>query len=194
MLEQLTLKKAVEFAIKTEELGAMAYAKLARKFSDEKNLEDIFQVLAREEVAHGKAFSAMLSKVPDVEESEGEERWQYLRAMSISHFFGGKGGLLKAADKIKTREDALIRAIGLEKATLQYYEAMKDILEDSSVIESIIRAEKRHVINLMRALMSEGKLHQISDEEDDNFPSSDPEPEGEDDPPPRSKKDNVTFG
>ena len=188
MLEQLTLKKAVEFAIKTEELGAQAYAKLARKFSDEKNLEDIFQVLAREEIAHGKAFTAMLSRVPDVEEGEGEERWQYLRAMSISHFFGGKDGLLKSIDKIKTREDALIRAIGLEKSTLQFYDGMKDIMEDNEVIDSIIRAEKRHVVNLMRVLMSEGKLHQISEEEDDNFST-----EG-DDPPPRSKKDSQTFG
>ena len=193
MLDQLTLKKAVEFAIKTEELGAQAYAKLARKFSDEKDIEDIFQVLAREEIAHGKAFATLLNKVPDVEESEGEERWQYLRAMSISHFFGGKEGLLKSIEKIQTREDALIRAIGLEKATLQFYDGMRDLLEETEIIDSIIRAEKRHVVNLMRYLVSEGKLHQISELEDDAF-GKDDDDKGDDDPPPRKKSDSITFG
>ncbi len=201
MLEQLTLKKAVEFAIKTEEIGAAAYAKLARKFSDEKDIEDIFQVLAREEIAHGKAFTTLLMRVPDVEESEGAESWQYLRAMSISQFFSGREGLLKSLDKIQTREDALVRAISLEKATLQFYDGMRDLLDDSEIIDSIIRAEKRHIVNLMRVLMSEGKLHQISEPEDDAFGKGaddvfgkgDDDP-GDDDAPPPKRKDNITFG
>lgn len=171
MLDKLTLKKAVEFAIKTEELGCKAYEKLAAKFSDNQQLADVFSVLAKEEVAHGRAFTSLLGKVPDVEGSEGEDRWYYLRAMSISHFFGGKDGLLKDIDKIETKEDALVRAIGLEKATLQFYQAMKEILEESSVLDSIIRAEKRHVVNLMRYIMSDAEVLQITDEEDDSFPA-----------------------
>ncbi len=203
MLEQLTLKKAVEFAIKTEELGSKAYEKLAKKFSEERDLADIFRVLAKEEVAHGKAFSALLRKVPDVEGAEeagGEERWHYLRAMSISHFFGGKGGLLAQVDRIKTREDALVRAIGLEKATLQFYQAMQDLLEESEVLDSIIRAEKRHVVNLMRYIVSNAKVLQISEVEDDDFSAAAAAPEPtvdddpEDEPPRRKRQDSKTFG
>lgn len=167
MLEHLNPKMAVEFAIKTEELGAQGYEKLARRFKEDAELAEIFSVLAREEVAHAQAFKALLKKVPDTAESSGDEKFQYLRAMSISEFFSSTRGVFADPDAIKSREDALQRALGLEKATLQYYQAMREVLDDSEVLDPIIAAEKRHVLNIMRYLMTEAQVRQISVLEDE---------------------------
>ena len=47
MIEGLTLHQAVEFAIKTEELGQRVYRKLADRFADEREIAEIFATLAR---------------------------------------------------------------------------------------------------------------------------------------------------
>lgn len=166
VLDELTLKRAIEFAVQTEEIGAKVYTKLADKFANDKELNEIFSVLARDEEAHRRRFELILEKVPEENQGVGEERWQYLRAMSISEFFGGKKGLANAASDVKDREDALTWALGLEKATLQYYEAMRDVLGDKEALDQIIQAEKSHVMTVMKYLFTEAKVRGVPESVD----------------------------
>jgi len=157
MLEELTIKKAVEFAITTEQQGSRIYRKLARRFADNEELVELFELLGAEEDKHEQSLCALLKKVPDEEASSGDERFQYLRAISISEFFSGEDKLF-GRESLESREDVLLRALNMEKATLQYYHAMRDVLGDSEVIAALIKAEKRHVVYIMRYLITDEKV------------------------------------
>jgi rubrerythrin len=153
MLEQVTLRKAVEFAVTTEKLGAEIYQKLARRFADSTELKDMFGTLARDEVAHEREFKALLDRLP-AEKPLQYEQEQYLRAMSISEVFSGEKGLHRNVDAITGREDALERVLDLEKSTLAFYQAMRDVLGGSEALDAIISAEKRHVVQVMQYLIT----------------------------------------
>ncbi len=56
MMEDLTLRKSIELAVTTEQLGADFYSRMERKFSGHKELKDIFAQLARDEKAHEAQF------------------------------------------------------------------------------------------------------------------------------------------
>lgn len=158
MLEALTVKKAVEFAITTEQQGSRIYRKLAKRYADNKELVDLFELLADEEDKHEQALLKLKERVPDEEVSSGDESFQYLRAMSISEFFSGADKLF-ARDDLASPEDAMVRAMGLEKATLGFYEAMRDVLgDDTDVLDGLIKAEKRHVLFLMRYMITDEKV------------------------------------
>lgn len=153
MLEHVTLRKAVEFAVTTERLGAEIYEKLARRFAESTELRDMFGTLARDEVAHEREFKALLDRLP-AEKPLQYEQEQYLRAMSISEVFSGDKGLHRRVDEISSREDALERVLNLEKSTLAFYQAMRDVIGGSEALDAIISAEKRHVVQVMRYLVT----------------------------------------
>ena len=46
----------------------------------------------------------------------------------------------------------------MEKATLQYYEAMGPLLGQNEVLEFLIKAEKRHVLSILRYLITDEKV------------------------------------
>ena len=156
MLQDLNLRKAIEFAVKTEQIGARVYERLARQFADDAELKQLFEHLGQEEVGHERQFQALLDKVPETGgEDVSHEQQQYLRAMTVSEIFSGdEQGLIKNLDQVKTREDALERALNMEKATLGYYKAMQDILGSSEALDGVIAAEKRHVVHIAKYLLT----------------------------------------
>jgi len=161
MLEQLTLKKAVEFAITTEKLGAQIYGKLARRFSDQPELVDMFETLAKDEVAHEREFRALMDRLPAEDKPLQYEQGQYLRAMSISEVYSEEKGLHRNVDKITSRDDALERVLTLEKTTLSYYQAMKDVVGPDEALDAIIAAEKRHVVQVMQYFITGEKVKSV---------------------------------
>jgi rubrerythrin len=163
-MEDINLRKSIELAIATEKLGAGFYGKLAEKFRDDKEISELFSILAKDEETHEAQFQALLDKVPAEDEgSREEEKYQYLTAVSISEFFAGDGGALKDIDKIKSTDDALARAFALEKATLLYYHAMQDILGQNDILDTVIALEKSHLVSVMKYLMTGAKMRGLSD-------------------------------
>lgn len=163
MLEELTIRKALEFAAKTEELGNLFYSKMAKKFENEE-IADIFSKLAEDELAHRKQFETLMTKVPeDPNISSKDERMALLKIMSRSEFFMGGEGLYRKIDEIESRDDALERAVNLEKATLGYFQAMKDVLGDDEVLNAIIKIEKSHLIKLMEYMITGAKMRGLGD-------------------------------
>jgi rubrerythrin len=164
MLEDVTPRKAVEFAVKTEEFGSIFYSKLSRKFGGDAELKEIFELLAKDEKVHEAQFRKLLQQVPaDEHVSSQDDRYAYLRAMSMSQFFMGEEGLYKNLDEILDRNMAFVRAFELEKATLQYYQAMQEVLGENDVVSAIIAAEKSHLLKMMHYMLTDAKFRGLSD-------------------------------
>jgi rubrerythrin len=165
MIENVTAAKCLEFAMKTEEIGAELYQALAKKFASERELTELFEGLARDEVQHGELVRALYERViPRVrDQAVPAEQQDYLRAMAMSEFFSGDRSLAKDVDGIKSREDALERTLGLEKATLAFYQAVRDVVGADDVIDSLIAVEKRHVVKVMQLLITGAKFRGLAD-------------------------------
>jgi rubrerythrin len=164
MLDEPTLRKSIELAVTTEKLGAAFYNTLSKRFHDDKQLNELFALLAKDEVVHETQFQSLLREIPpDDKSAKDDERYQYLAAVSISQFFASEDGLLSDVDKIRTKDDALGRAFALEKATLLYYHAIIDILGDHKILRTIIKAEKSHLVSVMKYLITDAKMRGLSD-------------------------------
>ena len=68
----------------------------------------------------------------------------------------------KNLDQIDSREDALERAFNLEKASLLYYQAMKEVLQDD-LLDSMIQEEKSHLTQVMRYMVTGAKMRGLGD-------------------------------
>jgi rubrerythrin len=164
MLEDITLAKCVEFAIATEESGEKFYQAMADKFSDNREISDLFSRLALDERVHKQQFSKYLKEIPGADPAPlRDESFEYLKAMSISEFFSTGKGPFKDVEKVKDRDEALSHAFEMEKATLGYYNAMKDVIGENDVLDSIIRAEQDHVASIMKVMITGGKFRSLQD-------------------------------
>jgi len=153
MLRDLTPRKAIEFAVKTEEAGGIFYRKLARRFPDNPDVAAVFERLAEDEDLHCKQFGALMASVPEEFAYKSQtERLAVLRATSMSEFFLSGDGLFRNIDEIEAPADALRRALSLERDTLAYYRAMEDLLGDDEILAAIIQAERTHIAELLGRL------------------------------------------
>jgi rubrerythrin len=163
MLKEVNLRKSLEFAVTTEDLGAKFYSELSNKFVDKPEIKELFATLARDEVVHKKQFTGLLENLSEEKISTNEDNIRYLQAMATSENFSTENGPFKEVDKIKSKEEALAKSFELEKATLGYYQAIKEILGENDSLNAIINAEKKHVVNLMKVMVSDGKLRSLED-------------------------------
>ena len=165
MIEDLTLKGCIEFAIATEELGSENYARLAEKFSHIPEITQLFSRLSEDEQVHKQQFSKLKAKAPE-EPAGGQtpEMNNYLEAMSHSVFFSKYQGPFTDVDAVKDRDDALQKALEFEKATLGFYKAVEEVQGGSEILSQIIKAERNHVVVIMKALLVEGsKFRSLQD-------------------------------
>jgi rubrerythrin len=152
-IEGPSLRQAVDFAITTEQLGARSYRRLARNLEKNNDVAKLFLRLAQDEERHEAEFRALMETVPDRDvERDYPETYGFLRAMSISEFFSPRSGLTRDVDEIQSRSDALRRAIELEKATLGYYQALREVMGGSEALDGIIQAEREHLLSVTRML------------------------------------------
>jgi len=157
MIEDMTLRGCMEFAVATEELGAKTYRQLANKFAENKDVAELFTRLAADEEIHKVQFGELLKKAPaDDEISKSPEKSEYLKAMSLSEFFSSHRGPFKDVNTIKDRDDALQKALDFEKATLGFYKAVEDVMGKQDLLSQVIAKERAHVVVLMKALLVEG--------------------------------------
>ncbi|MBW2459657.1 MAG: ferritin-like domain-containing protein, partial [Deltaproteobacteria bacterium] len=140
------------------------YRRLAKKFSDDAKIAELFKGLAADEDVHRKQFTKLLDAAEKVDEDNMDyERKQYLRAMSISEFFSKNHGPFKDAAQFETGADALQAAFGLEKSLVAFYSAMRDVLGENPILEEIIQAEKQHAVAVMKLMMTDAKYRTLQD-------------------------------
>ncbi|HUU41935.1 MAG TPA: ferritin family protein [Desulfatiglandales bacterium] len=164
MTDQLTLRKAIQFAVKTEELGARFYRSLSEKFSGSPVLKELFSRLAKDEIHHKDQFNALLEDLPEVEEAPGaDDKYEFLKVISVSEFFD-ESAQPDIVDEIKTKDAALAKAFDFEKAALLYYQGVQDIIGKNEKLTAIINMEKDHVLSIMKNMIAEGsKFRGLSD-------------------------------
>ncbi|HEU4382128.1 MAG TPA: ferritin family protein [Anaeromyxobacteraceae bacterium] len=165
MIQNVTAETCVAFAIKTEEMGAELYQGLARKFAADVELREIFERLGAEEVEHAEQIRTMGERlVPRLRDRPlSAEEQDYLRAMTISDVFYRAGGPAVDIGSVRTREEALKRALQLEKTTLAYYQAMRDVIGSEQALDSLIAMERKHVAKVMALLVAEMMLRGLAD-------------------------------
>ena len=163
MIKDLSPRSCVEFAIATEETGARFYSQLAERFSGNRELAVIFRQLGQDEEVHRDQFFDLLSHLPQEAGTSTAETSDYVRAMSMSEFFSREKGPLSQIDSVKSRDDALGKVFGFEKATLGYYQAAKDIIGENIALNQIIEAEKSHIARLMKLMITGAKFRSLQD-------------------------------
>ncbi|HZY02172.1 MAG TPA: ferritin family protein [Anaeromyxobacteraceae bacterium] len=165
MIQDVTAESCVAFALKTEEMGAELYQGLARKFAADVELRDLFERLAAEEVDHAEQIRTMGERlVPRLRDRPlSAEEQDYLRAMTMSDIFSRAWGPAVDIGNVRTREDALKRALQLEKTTLAYYQAVRDVVGSEAVLDSLIAMERKHVAKVMALLVGEMMLRGLAD-------------------------------
>jgi rubrerythrin len=162
MAENLTLRECIQLAVTTEAIGSKFYERLARKFADDKDVAEIFSQLADDEKVHEKQFKLLLEEVPKEDlQPERYELHQFLRATAISEFF--RKDYFTQADEISTPADALGKALAFEKATLLYYQAIRDVLGENKQLDSIVTAERNHIIAIARIVVTDARFSSLSD-------------------------------
>lgn len=160
--EVKTLHHALELAVATEDMASDYYRRLAEKFADEAEVKQVFEQLSADEEGHKKAFKTILDNAAGREQVLSDDpNYEYLKAAAQSKFFD-KDYFENIGD-INSTEEALGRALGLEKATLLYYEGLRDYLQHDDNLEKVISAEKRHVANLIRIIPTEAKFRSLDD-------------------------------
>jgi rubrerythrin len=165
MPEKNAIQNAIDFAIATEEMGARTYTSLAKRFADQKELQETFALLARDEEAHKAQFQSLQDKVPPAAAaiSRQDDTYRYLRAMAMSEFFDREKGPVKALEQARTVQDVLPCVLGVEKATLGYYIALREAMGGNEILDVVIRAEKQHVTRLMKYILTDEKMKGLGD-------------------------------
>jgi rubrerythrin len=161
-LTDLTLRKALELAATIEDKAAHRYEALALKFADDESLGRVFTQLAKDEAAHGSHFTDLIHGVPDDDSlADKEDALNLLRASAASKALDPDH--LSRTDDIRSPADALHEALDLERATLFFYQSLKDVLEESTEVDHLIETEKRHVSTLMKVLVSDARFRSLDD-------------------------------
>jgi len=164
MSSSLTPERCVAFAIETEELGARMYRDLATRFASDPELCELFQGLSADEVEHEARFRALRDRLAPGERGRSlpDDDAEYLRAMSMAEVFDTEA-LAKRVDGIRTRDDALERALHLEKATLAYYQALREALGPNEALDTLIAVERKHVVKVMQLMITGARFRGLAD-------------------------------
>jgi rubrerythrin len=153
-----SLRKAVDFAIEMEKMGALFYKLLAAKFIHDEEIEEIFTALAEEEADHQQQFESLLNSIPpDAINPKHSDKLAMQR--EIADLFIGNGAL----NGIHSREDALDRALQLEKQTLDHYLGMKNLLGENRALTALIATERGHMRRLLKYKIVGVEVREISD-------------------------------
>jgi rubrerythrin len=165
MIEKPTVHRAVEFAITTEQLGQKFYQRLAETYGGNDELPDLFGKLARDEELHASQLRSMRDQLPGGGTQQLSERdAEYLQAISTAEIFYGNNDPLAAADAVSGRDDALQLAHNLEKSTLLYYHAMREVIGPTPVLDAIIDMERRHLTQVIKYMVTGAQMRGLADD------------------------------
>jgi rubrerythrin len=142
-------------------MGARFYKDLAKKFSQEKELAGIFNQLGDDELSHAAQFRTLANQTPGDDVISDDEGGVQLRAAVASQFFDRKE--LQQVDQIRTKRDALVKALAFERSTLFYYQSLEDVVGKTPELEELVQAEKSHLTILMKVVMTDAEFRGLSD-------------------------------
>ncbi len=154
MIKEPTVRKAVDLAIETEEIGIKFYQRVAKKFEDKPEVAETFRRLSDDEKIHAERFRKILEQeTPEDAPPVSTERYrlEYLRAISRSEIFK-REEMENLREKVESMEDALQLAIDLEKNTLHLYLGLRDTVGEHEALDQIIEEERNHIVRIFSML------------------------------------------
>ena len=141
----------LQFAVRIEEDGEMFYHKAALNATD-KEVRDLFNYLADEEIRHKRIFQEMLSGIetnPQAESFSGEYG-AYLRDYVDGKAVFTKDARGEAMSDGLDAASALHFAMGREADSILYYHEAKQFVDEKhyAAIDRIIEEERKHFAKL----------------------------------------------
>lgn len=141
----------VRIGIIIEKNGYDFYEIMAKK-AKKNALKKIFDFLAGEEKRHIIRFNIILKSAQGDRQADsypGEYK-EYLRQLAKEYVFTKAETAKAVTRRIKNDKAALDIAIGFEKDSILFYEAMRAFLRDAEkkIIEELINEEKNHYLKL----------------------------------------------
>jgi len=135
-----------EIALQIERNGISFYTHAARLTSDESLRKLLLELVVMEE-EHVADFDEMRTAGGEAETGD-EEMLSYIRAMADGHIFdtGIDPGEILTGEE--TAEEILSTAIGLEKESVVYYAALKEVVSDEATrqhVQEILNEEMAHI-------------------------------------------------
>jgi rubrerythrin len=152
LLAGWNLGKAVEMAMAVEEMGAARYQALASKWESTEKLRALFSRLAADEVAHGEGVRSLLAGATSRSGSASALDEECLKAIAHDHLFAEDGGALSGIENLAVPQQVLEKILKFENATLHFYRGLRDVLGPSPTLDQMITEEKRHAVEIMRAM------------------------------------------
>ncbi|MFA5292549.1 MAG: ferritin family protein [Phycisphaerae bacterium] len=159
MTASFTIAEIFEIAEQIERNGAKFYRLAAEKTKD-KSLKPFFLRLAEMEDNHEKIFADMRANLLTQSDDAGvfdpdNEVIYYLKAMAKNAGWEGKAAPKVEFTGNETPEQVLKIAIAAERASIDYYIGIKELVKSQagkSKIDEIIREEMGHVVTLQKHL------------------------------------------
>jgi rubrerythrin len=151
MAKSFSVCEIIEMGIQIEKNGYEFYTALAETVKN-KAAAKVFKSLAEEELDHEGVFKKLSGKVCNYQ-PEGaypDEYFSFMNAFASLYIFTKTDQGREMASKVKNFEDAIDRGIRAEKDSILFYNEMRKYVpeEDRSIIDKLIREEKRHLIKL----------------------------------------------
>ena len=149
---KISVKDALRIAVETEQRGDKFYSELSRKYSDNIELREMFEFLAKDEKDHEKQFRKLLDKHGSDETEVGEVDGEFLEAVDLRKFFDKMKDIPEDLDP----RDVLQIAFELEREAVLFFSTIRDILGESPELDEIIQIEKGHMTKVMKYIVNYG--------------------------------------
>jgi rubrerythrin len=137
-------------AVRIEENGEKFYRTMSEKLQDPE-VKKLFSLLAKDEVAHKKFYSEILSQIGEYNPHENYkgEYMAYLRSYADRIIFNQEV-FDQNLNEINDVASAIDFAISAELKSIQYYHEIKELVpsKNHDRIDQIIEEERRHFIKL----------------------------------------------
>jgi rubrerythrin len=142
------------------EWNGQQFYRLAAQTTRDANARQVFLWLAEKEVEHKKDFEILRQRLAErsdnvIAAEPDHETADYIRALLAGKFFDATVNPEEYFTGEDSRQDILLTAMGHEKETIVFYEAIKRIVTDEETrqtLDEIIREEMRHVSQLAGVL------------------------------------------
>jgi rubrerythrin len=155
----MTIKKALEIAVETEQLGEKLYNDMAVKFRNNEQLTEMFDFLAKDEADHEKQFKALLTGFEGKDIEISEEDKQYLEATDLTKYFEN----MKKVDDNAEPLDVLKLVYNVERGAVLFFTGIRDAVGTSKELDAIINIEKKHMTRVMRYILDDSKFRGMKD-------------------------------
>jgi rubrerythrin len=146
-------KEVLELAIKIEQNGVTFYKSLADRATNSQ-ISEVFSQLAQEEQDHISTLKEWLDKLAERETTESypEEYGAYMKNLADESAYQCDTACQSLVSKAATELETIQVGLFFEKDFLLFLYEMRDFVTqaDMSIIDSLIKEEKQHLIQLLR--------------------------------------------